>query len=147
MSNLEETGIIGEISDQSTNTSAEEEVDEAITNMSKSPPSKGQLDRETGKLRSKYKILREALLEERLAEVDEAIAEVEEGGDGLGSRLGDSAEEVERRRRERLQVAHERKRVKVEAVVNDYQAKVQSINDEQRVLPQAPSADIDLFVY
>lgn len=135
MSNFDETGIIGEISDQSTSTSAEEEVDETVTNMAKSPPSKGQLDRETGKLRSKYKILREALLEERLAEVDEAIAEVEEGGDGLGSRLGDGAEQVERRRRERLQVAYERKRVKVEAIVHDYQAKVQSISDEQHVFP------------
>lgn len=102
---------------------------------SRSPPSRGALERETSKLRSKYRILRNALIEERVSQVEKQMTEVEEGRiPGLQAQL----EDLEDGRRTRLRVAHKRKQVKVGTILNDYKCKVQAVHDEKLV--RSPSA-------
>lgn len=113
---------------ESHDSSAGEDFDGS--NMPRSPPSRPALERDTVRLRSKYKILKTALLEERIAQIDGAIDKIDtaEGHNGPSELT-----RLEARRREKLVAAHERKRVKVAAIIEDYKARVHSIQDEKEV--------------
>lgn len=122
----DDSSEIGDISDVD---NLSEEQDELV-DTTRSPPSKGNLEREANKLRSKFKILREALAEEKMTDINQEIQKVEQGNHPA---LGKELQELERRRAEKTTIAHERKRVKVENIVNDYKSKVQAFDDEKRV--------------
>jgi thioesterase domain-containing protein len=117
---------VGGISDIS-NLSDDEELNLGTL---KAPPSRGNLEKETGRLRLKYKILREALVEEKLTKVDQEIEDIETGRNPA---VQEELDALETRRKERTTMAYERKRVQVDAIVSDYKAKVQAFQDEQAV--------------
>ncbi|PJF18257.1 hypothetical protein PSACC_01913 [Paramicrosporidium saccamoebae] len=127
----DDSSEIGDISDVG---NLSDDQDEAME-TTRSPPSKSNLEREANKLRSKFKILREALAEEKMADINQEIEEVKKGSHPA---LGKELQELERRRAERTTVSHERKRVKVENIVNDYKSKVQALDDEKRVHKSVP---------
>lgn len=118
-------GSIGDISELSNVSDREEEVA-----MSRSPPSRGHLEKESSKLRSKFKILRQALHEEKLAMVNKRIEAIERDAN---PKIAEKLSRLEAKRAERLLAAHERKRVKVEVIVNEYRSRMQAINDERKV--------------
>jgi hypothetical protein len=122
----DDSSEIGGISDVG---NLSEEQDE-LMDTTRSPPSKSNLEREANKLRSKFKILREALAEEKMTDINQEIQKVEKGNHPA---FGKELQELERRRAERTTIAHGRKRVKVENIVNDYKSKVQAFDDEKRV--------------
>lgn len=96
----------------------------------KSPPSRGSLEKDANKLRSKFKILRQALLEEKLADVNRAIRDVE---DERNMELVEGLGAIEARRGEQKRVAQQRKRLKLETIIKDYKSKLQEIRDEKLV--------------
>lgn len=115
---------VGSISDLPT------EEDELALSSPRSPPSMSNLQKDTEQLQKKFKIVKAALTEAKLDKVNQKIEEIE-GGEHPG--IKEEMDEAEKRRTERLTVAHERKRVKVEAILNEYQAKAQAFEDEKRV--------------
>lgn len=117
-------GSIGDISELSNVSDGEEVV------MSRSPPSRGHLEKESNKLRSKFKILRQALHEEKLAMVNKRIEAIERDANPT---VAEELSRLEAKRAEKLLAAHERKRVKVEVIVNEYRSRMQAINDERKV--------------
>lgn len=125
MTEKEEEISIGELSDTSGNSTGAEEIA-----MARSPPSRGALERESGKLRSKFKILRQALHEEQLAEIEQQIEQIKTDADPA---VTVELRKLKERRVERTMSAHSRKRVKVEAIINEYKSRVQSIQDEKTV--------------
>lgn len=128
---------IGEISDTASTTSSTLSIEgEALQG---SPPIRGNLEKDSDKLRSKYKIVKEALMEERLAEVDRDIEEVEDGRHGG---LAEALANADRMREERVAVAQERKKVKVETILNEYKAIAQGIKDEHIVFDYFKMLDV-----
>lgn len=130
MSEREGYSSIGEISDVSNFSEEEPSKVTSTTTTNQSPPSRSNLEREASKLRAKFKILREGLTDEKLAKVNQTIKDIEEG---LDPKVAQELQLVEARRAERTIIAHERKRVKVDAIINDYKAKIQALQDEKRV--------------
>lgn len=118
-----------EISEQSD--SNEEEIlgDEELGKL-KTPPSKGNLERETGKLKSKYKILRKALIEEKLGQVNKEIEDIEAG---RAPELAQDIADIDKRNAHAVKVAEERRRLKAESILAEYTARVQEILDEKQV--------------
>lgn len=106
------------------------EEDEGTAPSPRSPPSRGNLEREANKLRSKFKILKEALKEEKVAEITQNIDAIDNDNH---PDIKTELVEVEKRRGEKLKITHERKRVKVEAILNEYKAKAQALEDERKV--------------
>lgn len=122
--------------------SPDEEVDGST--MPRSPPSRPALERDTTRLRSKYKILKTALQEERIAQIDDVIEKLEATEQRTGDAVGmDELARLEARRREKLAAAHRRKRVRVEAIIEDYKSRVQAIQNEKEVpcFPSDPLID------
>lgn len=125
MSDHGEALSIGELSDLSGVSDGETEIV-----MGRNPPSRGHLEKESSKLRSKFKILREALIDEKLADLDQKIEEIERDADPA---VAHELRRLENQRKERLRTSHERKRAKVETILNEYKSRVQEVEDTQRV--------------
>lgn len=125
---VKEHSDIGELSDASNLSSpTTPEID-----TTRSPPSRGNLERESTKLRSKFKILKQALDEEKVAGINRNIDDLEKGDH---PEVKEELNEATKRKTERMAAAHEKKRAKMGTVINDYQATVQSIKDEGKVKP------------
>lgn len=123
----EDESDLGEISDLSERGN---EIDLGSLEDIKVPPAKGLLERETGKLKSKYKILKKALIEGRLAKVNQ---ELETMGEGRAVELAADLATIDERQTEVIRVAAERKRLKTETILAEYKARIQEIFDEKQV--------------
>lgn len=94
------------------------------------PPQRGALKKQSKKLRAKYRIMRHALIDEQIANIDKHIEQVRAG---THPRIRDAIFKVESKHKRRLEMLEERKKLYFGRINAIYNASCQAAVQDYRV--------------
>jgi len=109
--------------------SSEDEESEFDTG-SKAPPSRISLEREKNKLRTKHKIVKESLLDDQLAAVDEEIAVLQEKGNS--PTMEKKLEEQSKMKQESMETIKRKKEAAAATILKEYDQSVRNAQGEKK---------------